>query len=209
MRYFEARISQSSIPASKVGRDVGPKPSSSSMMTCPKCALNCGPRRPPGDLPNPRKSPPPWRSNPGDPGWTNRACCFGAGNPPRAAPAPRCRWSANSSGITTSFRASINSRCARNGSFQALERVEGGKHQVSACSALPRSWAGPRQYCRSRPTTRRSACSICARDAACSDQAGPSSPMTASLPACRCQATPCNKIVKTYPHAIAQESSNG
>jgi electron transfer flavoprotein beta subunit len=48
------------------------------------------------------------------PASTNRASSFSAaGNPPRAAPAPPCRWSANASASSTSSRASTSSPCAR------------------------------------------------------------------------------------------------
>ena len=83
------------------------------------------------------------------------------GSPPPAAQASRSRSSANSSASPTSSRASIRSPSRRR-SFEVLERIEGGRHQVSVCAARPPSSAGPPATWPSLATTRKSAWPICA-----------------------------------------------
>ena len=39
--------------------------------------------------------------------------------------------------LPISFRASTRSACRDDGSFEVLERVEGGKHQVAVCAGTP------------------------------------------------------------------------
>ena len=65
------------------------------------------------------------------------SCSSADGNRPRAAPASRCNSSASASASPTSFRASTRSTLRDDGSFEVLERVEGGKHQVSVCAGAP------------------------------------------------------------------------
>jgi len=59
-------------------------------------------------------------------------------------------------GITEQFQGVDEIDLRDDGSFTVLERVEGGKHQVSVCSA------GPPATCPSRATTHRSEWPICA-----------------------------------------------
>ena len=54
----------------------------------------------------------------------------------RGAGAP-CRWSASASASWTSSRAWTISSVGPDGSLEILERVEGGKHQVSTCAGPP------------------------------------------------------------------------
>ncbi len=63
--------------------------------------------------------------------------CSAAGSPPRAARASRSSSSASGSTSPISSRAWISSRPGRTARFEVLERVEGGKHQVSACAGAP------------------------------------------------------------------------
>jgi len=43
-------------------------------------------------------------------------------------------------GISDSFRASDQITLRDDGSFEVLERVEGGRHQVSVCAGTPACW---------------------------------------------------------------------
>ncbi len=72
------------------------------------------------------------------PAWTAPGCCCSAaGNRPRAAPAPRCRWWASGWASREQFQGVDRITVREDGSFEMLERVEGGKHQVSVCAAPP------------------------------------------------------------------------
>ena len=64
-------------------------------------------------------------------------------------------------GITEQFQGVDQITVRDDGSFEVLERIEGGKHQVSMCRGLPRSLAGPPAICPSRATIRRSGWSTC------------------------------------------------
>ena len=116
------------------------------------------------------------------PGSTARGCwCSAAGNRPRAAPARRCRWSASGSASPTSSRAWTSSPSAPTARFEVLERIEGGKHQVSRLRRRRRPCsAGPPATCPSRATIRRSAWPTCAPSCRrCKAPSRPSSPAKA------------------------------
>ena len=66
----------------------------------------------------------------------SRCCSSAAGNRPRAAPGTM-QMVGERLGITDSFRAWTRSRVHDDGSFEILERVEGGRHQVSVCASAP------------------------------------------------------------------------
>ena len=70
--------------------------------------------------------------------WTASTCSSSAdGNQPRAAQASRCNLSANVSALAISSKVSTRSTMRDDGSFEVLERVEGGSHQVSVCAGAP------------------------------------------------------------------------
>ena len=62
----------------------------------------------------------------------------------------------------TSFRAWTRSIVREDGSFEVLERVEGGKHQVSVCAGAPAVLGWATGNLASRATIRRSAWRTCA-----------------------------------------------
>ncbi len=65
-------------------------------------------------------------------------------------------------GITDQFFGVDQIDLRDDGSFEVLERVEGGRHQVSVCAGPPPSSAGPPAIWPSRATTRKSAWPTCA-----------------------------------------------
>ena len=80
-----------------------------------------------------------WRTRSrASPAWIARACWFSAdGNRPREAQARPCSWSASDWEFSISFKASISLAFRADGSFEVLERIEGGRHQVSVCAGAP------------------------------------------------------------------------
>jgi hypothetical protein len=100
-------------------------------------------------------------------------CCSAAGNRPRAAPASTLQMVGERLGIVDQFQGVDQITVRDDGSFEVLERVEGGKHQVSVCAGRPPCWAGPPAICPSRATIRRSAWPTCAASCPrCSGQGG-------------------------------------
>ena len=72
------------------------------------------------------------------PAWTKRSCFSSAdGNRPRAARASPCRSIGERLGITDQFQGVDQIELRDDGSFEVLERVEGGKHQASMCAGAP------------------------------------------------------------------------
>ena len=64
-------------------------------------------------------------------------------------------------GITDQFQGVDQISVRDDGSFEVLERIEGGRHQVSTCVGLRPFSVGRRAICRSRATIRRSAWPTC------------------------------------------------
>ena len=86
------------------------------------------------------------------PGLDLGCWCSAAGSRPRAAPELTMQLVGEQLGITDQFQGVDRLTIDAGGSLEILERIEGGKHQVSNVPDRRSCSAGPPATCRSHPT---------------------------------------------------------